>query len=750
MTLRCIAETTIDHLESRLSKQESKLEVGQLFGPSDSGQYEPSQGTALSVLASELLKLAKSTQQDDVPTEHASQQASKRRRLENPRSPIHREPWIEERPPLPLPDVLDVIVRTYFTHIQPWIPMLHIEVFPPKLKTIEGLRQQLPVVHAMSLAVEPYLARTPNYPISSSTRNDQWPASRIRSWVVAEAMNAVTLEGLQALTIVAFTDVRNTATLGDIVLMIPSQIGNGNASRAWSLIASLSRTVEFAQLTVDHHQSGLHKPICQPYTPLGSITDWTNEEERRRVFWNVFLLDRFCSTTMGWTTSLKSVEVRQRLPCDGGLWRRQQGGTTPFLGIWDKSTGSNRQRAPSHWVPGSGHGQSTSTSPLSNEPWTQQPGGMSSASPDQLDTDTAVDMSRVGAFGYCVEATESMSRVVSCFLQQCVNFEDASEVNSWLGRFKELDMRLVHWRMFLPQKWKNIAPPSTPSGEQLRIDPNLTLAHVTHNTSTILLHQTIAYPPAHWSFKRRLPSGWSADTCCLAGAEIATITLKYLEVTPATLPVTSQFTFCVFIAARVMLIHWKYEPENQLMDEFWTLIRCLEEMSRRWRGFGTTEAPQMRGHDLAAKYAGSLRDLHKVCFENPEFRVSVSNYTREIDYQAPLEDGPDDHYFEAYAQAPRRNPNRPHATLDQHPGRYPMQQHATGLWSPGLTGALMPASEMTNSTYASQQPTQPDCPSASYVSTDWGLLDESFMDMNRVIAFDERGLFTAELEHAVW
>jgi hypothetical protein len=233
----------------------------------------------------------------------------------------------------------------------------------------------------------------------------------------------------------------------------------------------------------------------------------------------------------------------------------------------------------------------------------------------------------------------------------------------------------------------------------------------------------------------------------LAGAEIATITSKYLEVTPATLPVTSQFTFCVFVAARVMLIHWKFEAENQLMDEFWTLIRCLEEMSRRWRGFGTSDALQMRGNDLAAKYAANLRDLHKVCFENLEFRVSVSNYTREIDYQAPPEDGPDDRYFEAYAQASGSDSNLPRSTLNQHPGGYPMQQHANGPWNSGLAGAMMSASDMT---YASQQPAQPDCASATYVPTDWGLLDESFMDMNRVIAFDERGLFTAELEHAVW
>lgn len=53
------------------------------------------------------------------------------------------------------------------------------------------------------------------------------------------------------------------------------------------------------------------------------------------------------------------------------------------------------------------------------------------------------DMSTVGAFAYCIEATESLSRVTTFFLQQKINFHDRREVSSWLTRFKELDLRLV-------------------------------------------------------------------------------------------------------------------------------------------------------------------------------------------------------------------------------------------------------------------------------------------------------------------
>ena len=56
---------------------------------------------------------------------------------------------------------------------------------------------------------------------------------------------------------------------------------------------------------------------------------------------------------------------------------------------------------------------------------------------------TAEGMSSIGAFAYCIEATESMSRVTTYFLQQKVNLNDQKQIGCWLMRFKELDLRLV-------------------------------------------------------------------------------------------------------------------------------------------------------------------------------------------------------------------------------------------------------------------------------------------------------------------
>lgn len=103
--------------------------------------------------------------------------------------------------------------------------------------------------------------------------------------------------------------------------------------------------------------------------------------------------------------------------------------------------------------------------------------------------------------------------------------------------------------MFLPSKWKD---PEVPPEETGKLDPNMTLAHITHNTSTILLHQRIGYP-AEQLKHIKLPAFFSAETCRLAAGEIATIARKYLASSSQLMPLSPQFCFCLCISARALL-----------------------------------------------------------------------------------------------------------------------------------------------------------------------------------------------------
>lgn len=173
---------------------------------------------------------------------------------------------------------------------------------------------------------------------------------------------------------------------------------------------------------------------------LPPAQNWVEEEERRRVFWNIFNLDRFCSVATGWNTSLTADDVHRRLPADGGCWHKEEAVTTPYFGIWDRSNakiGNSIAFLPADY-----------TSP-DQAPSNEQVVPRSSLVPQSNSTATrnsaTPDMSTVGAFAYCIEATESLSRVTTFFLQQRIDFHDRREVSSWLTRFKELDLRLVQY-----------------------------------------------------------------------------------------------------------------------------------------------------------------------------------------------------------------------------------------------------------------------------------------------------------------
>ncbi|SPN99267.1 related to C6 transcription factor [Cephalotrichum gorgonifer] len=485
---------------------------------------------------------------------------------------------------LPPPAFLEEIIDAYFNIIQPWIPILHETYFRRRIDNDEERPELVVLLHAIVVAAARFVD-SPGRGITGQ-EVELW-TSRSRRIVKTSAMEALSVENLQALIIIAFND-----------------MGNGDMSKAWPVIGSLTRTVEYLQLSVETDDRQ-EKPLLRPLLSIPPAHNWTQEEERRRVFWTIFALD-------SWNTSLTSDDVRRRLPADGGLWHKEDPVTTPYFGIWDRSAakiGNSIAFLPAHYP---SPDQITDAPPETPTTAMSAPSGIST-----------VDMSTVGAFAYCIEATESLSRVTTYFLQQRINFQDRQEVGNWLTRFKELDLRLVHWKMFLPRKWKDS---NISRRETLTImDPNLTLAHVTHNTSMILLHQQIAYPPPQWTGIVRMPSAHSADTCLVAASETATIAEKYLRYTPERGPNSSQFAFCVFISARALLVHRKY-CNTDLAPEFWLLVDCLDEMARRWVGLTSTVEDRP---SLAAKYSSILRELHNRCETDPDFSLDVLGYSTD-------------------------------------------------------------------------------------------------------------------------
>lgn len=78
-------------------------------------------------------------------------------------------------------------------------------------------------------------------------------------------------------------------------------------------------------------------PLLAPLTLLEEPKSNAEAEERKRIFWHIFLLDRLCSVACGWSTGLTSDNVSRQLPCNGGIWRRGEESVTPYFSMWEKS-----------------------------------------------------------------------------------------------------------------------------------------------------------------------------------------------------------------------------------------------------------------------------------------------------------------------------------------------------------------------------------------------------------------------------
>ncbi|VUC33081.1 unnamed protein product [Clonostachys rosea] len=608
-------------------------------------------------------------------------------------------------------DLVDEAVHLYFAKVFYWIPLIHRSRFKDQIKLPQGRKRLSVVIDAILVATLRFVDRHRH---SLSEEDVIRLTTEKRKSVLIAAMDDLSIENLQALVILAFTD-----------------IGHGTPNRSWSIIGSMTRTAEYLQLTTEESQR--NKTSTRRLSPLPTTDDWVEQEERRRIFWNIFNLDR-------WDVIIDTNKINLKLPANGSYWYAEEPVGCPYFNIGDRSGIEKADK---------------SSARTSDQSRSDNPGDAGSP---VLSSESSGG-SWLGGFAYCIEASEYLRRISTFVLHQDVNFANQKDVRSWLTRFKELDLQLVHWKMFLPRKWSDPnRAPNTSTGPR-DLDHNMTLAHVTHNTSMILLHHRIAYPPAGWCPNVPLPSACSAETCRLAATKTSNIMEKWLSICPEEIIVAPQMALCTFISARLLLLHWRND-NKKLDSEFWVLVRSLEHMSRRWEGPRTSNVE--RPPNLAGTYAINLRKLLERCNAEPGLEIDL------IDYQ-------DDLFCSRASSTPNDIPDR-HTQPTHHLGVSDAGSSQAALSVPSnlgsaafddSTGPLVPSTHPENvssgqaqssSTYHLPLPgpstherthisvgngssyslnaTSP-YPPADLLEISQALMDQRFSEMDRIITLDD-------------
>jgi hypothetical protein len=106
---------------------------------------------------------------------------------------------------LPPPDLLEEVITAHFTNVQPWLPVLHETQFRKNLCDKAHHNRLIVVLYSMVFASLRLVDNCDQR--LSVTELDHW-TTRSRDAVLLKAMNQLSVENLQALSILAFVDVR--------------------------------------------------------------------------------------------------------------------------------------------------------------------------------------------------------------------------------------------------------------------------------------------------------------------------------------------------------------------------------------------------------------------------------------------------------------------------------------------------------------------------------------------------------------
>ncbi|PMB69044.1 hypothetical protein BM221_005630 [Beauveria bassiana] len=325
--------------------------------------------------------------------------------------------------------------------------------------------------------------------------------SQLRQSVVISAIESSSKEAIQALILVTFDTIKR-----------------GLSRSPWSLVSIICRKIEGLQLNAEEKRDNHHLAafFSQPTEPLDPPTAWVEVEERRRVFWGAFLLDRFCSIATG-QDDLDAIADTE---------------DAPFPPVYNDSQG---------------------------------PTG-------------------IGGLAYTIEATESLHLVSKFHERHPLEPDSASQLSGWLHKFRQLDSRLLQWELCLTHRWREVRVVDG------YIDPNLTIAHMTHNAAIITLHSRLACPPRQArAWLSSLVSGASKEACVMAAMKIDRIARRFLEASSGIPP--HQFVLCMYIAGKVLL------P---------SLVALLLEVSSRISVFKEGQMQNLNAQDPAMRLRKAL------------------------------------------------------------------------------------------------------------------------------------------------
>ncbi|KAI1079812.1 putative C6 transcription factor [Whalleya microplaca] len=416
---------------------------------------------------------------------------------------------------LPPYDLLYALADLYFKHINTWCPILH------RKSTLDSLFGPSTLDDTDKVLLHSIVATTLRYStdprLTEEKRRHYHDVSKQK--VLLYGMENSTVKALQALVILAL-----------------DLCGSSNGPPGWNIMALITRSVVQLGLAVESNSLSVSPNYTSIYTLRAMILpdprDFIEEESRRRLFWMIYLLDRYATISTAFDFALSDKEIDRTLPCRDDLWFKNQ-------------------KVDTRWFHAQNH------------------------HPDLPDRDVNRP-ENLGAFSYYIEILGILSKIHN-FLKAPVDIGALGDVEQWQLRYKELDNLLASWKFGLPGDYGNMAKLFQPGGGKT-LNCAWVMLHATYHTAVIRLHSSAAYPTTRSPI---FTPSYSASQRCLGAVENIAALGEFVVQNGMLNKLGPPFAFTLWVAARLLLVHGS-TVEHKLAPQIAFLVDTLRAMGRHW------------------------------------------------------------------------------------------------------------------------------------------------------------------------
>ncbi|PYI20619.1 putative C6 transcription factor [Aspergillus japonicus CBS 114.51] len=420
-------------------------------------------------------------------------------------------------PELDLPpyDLLYALVDLYFEHINTWCPILH------RRTTLDTFFGPSPLEEADRVVLYAIVATTLRFSNDSrlNAQNRKRYHDSSKQKVLFYGLENSSVKALQALVILAL----------DLV-------GSSNGPPGWKLLALVTRSVVQLGLAVES-KSSLIAPLYPSIYTLRAVTlpdpdTWIEDESRRRLFWMVYLLDRYSTIATAFDFALDDKDIDRKLPCKDEYFHKNQ----PVETRWFRRTS------------------------------------------DRAEYSSRAE--NVGTFGLYVEILGILSRIHT-FLKRPVDIGALSDVEEWQVMYRKLDSELTSWEFNLPAEYayENSSRLFSGPKHSRNLHCDWVQLHATYQTAVIRLHSSAAYPTTRSPIFT--PSYSASQRCLLAVDNILSVT-RYVVENNMLDKMGPPFAFTLWVSARLLLVHGSTIAHIVSPDIIF-FVDTLSQMGKYWK-----------------------------------------------------------------------------------------------------------------------------------------------------------------------